>query len=86
MRRRQTAEPKCHQFEKNGSFSIRRHGAQPILPSNIDLSVSIVSAGVAEARGLTTDGLNSRWGRAERSRVNPACWTGADFEICAENR
>lgn len=77
----------CHvRVEKGGGFSIRRHDAQPILPRITDLSVSIVSTGVADVRGLTTDGINSRWGTAVRSRVNPACWTGSDFEICAENR
>ena len=68
---------------KDGSFFIRRHDAKPILPRIIDVSVTIVSAGEAEVRGLTTDGINSRWGRAIRSRKDAACWTGSDFEICA---
>ena len=71
------------QLEKGGSFSIRREDAKPILPNITDISVTIVAAGVAEVRGLTTDGINSRWGSAVRSKVDSACWTGSDFEICA---
>lgn len=70
-------------LEKGGSFSIRRQDARPILPSITDISVTIVAAGVAEVRGLTTDGINSRWGSAVRSKVESACWKGSDFEICA---
>jgi hypothetical protein len=74
----------CHfHLEQGGSFSIRRHDGKPILPSITDISVSIVSTGVAEVRGLTTNGNNSRWGRAVRSKTDPACWMGSDFEICA---
>jgi hypothetical protein len=70
-------------LEKGGSFSIRRPDAKPILPNITDISVTIVAAGFAEVRGLTTDGINSRWGSAVRSKVDSACWTGSDFEICA---
>ena len=71
------------QMDQGGSFGIRRHDAKPILPNITDISVFIISKGVAEVRGLTTDGINSRWGRALRSQVDPACWKGSDFEICA---
>ena len=70
-------------LEKGGSFSIRRQDARPILPNITDISVTIVAAGVAEVRGLTTEGINSRWGSAVRSKVDSACWMGSDFEICA---
>ena len=70
-------------LERGGSFSIRRWDDEPIQPGVTDISVSIVSPGVAEVRGLTTDGVNSRWGAATRSTVDGACWTGSDFEICA---
>jgi len=70
-------------LEQGGSFSIRRSDANPILPSVTDITVSIISPGVAEVRGLTTDGINSRWGTAIRSNVNAACWAGSDFEVCA---
>jgi hypothetical protein len=73
-------------LERGGSFSIRRSDTNPILPilpSVTDITVSIISPGVAEVRGLTTDGINSRWGTAIRSKVDAACWTGSDFEVCA---
>lgn len=70
-------------LERGGSFSIRRSDDEPIQPGVTDIYVSIVSPGVAEVRGLTTDGINSRWGAATRSSVDGACWTGSDFEICA---
>jgi len=69
--------------EKDGSFFIRRHDTKPILPRIIDVSATIISQGQAEVRGLTTDGINSRWGRAIRSKTDAACWMGSDFEICA---
>lgn len=67
----------------SGSFSISRYRKVPILPNITDISVDIISTGVAEVRGLTTNGVNSRWGSAVRSKKDPACWTGSDFEICA---
>lgn len=70
-------------LDRGGSFSIRGIRTQPILPDVTDISVSIVSPGVAEVRGLTTSGINSRWGSAVRSTSDPACWRGSDFEICA---
>ena len=74
----------CHFYlGEGGSFAVRRHDGITILPNISDVSVSIVSPGVAEVRGLTTDGINSRWGSAVRSKKDPACWTGSDFEICA---
>jgi len=79
-----TYSGECHfRLEKGGSFFIRRHDSRPIIPNIGSLSVSIVSSGVAEVRGLTTDGINSRWGTAIRSKADPACWKGSDFEICA---
>ncbi|HEY5710463.1 MAG TPA: hypothetical protein VIT38_01095 [Allosphingosinicella sp.] len=48
-----------------------------------DISVAIIRPGVAEVRGNTSDGINSRWGEARRSRRDPACWVGSDFSVCA---
>ena len=64
-----------------GSFAVDpAHGR---FPGGIsDISVSLVSPGVAEVRGLTRDGINSRWGEARRSRRDPACWVGEDFGVC----
>ena len=47
------------------------------------ISVTVMEQGFAEVRGLTKDGINSRWGPAQRSTTDTACWTGADFEVCA---
>lgn len=68
---------------EGGSFSISRHDGKHILPSITDIFVYIVSPGIAEVRGLTINGNNSRWGSAMRSKKDPACWMGSDFEICA---
>ena len=71
--------------EKGGSFSLshpNRQG-QPLFSEITDVSVYIVARNQAEVRGLTTAGINSRWGEAVRSRRNPACWVGSDFEVCA---
>lgn len=67
----------------NGSFSLTRINGGEIMPSITDISVYIVSDGLAEVRGLTINGNNSRWGQARRNTSDPACWTGSDFEICA---
>ena len=68
-------------FEK-GSFSIDPLiKGKKILGATI-VSVWIVEPGVAEVRGLTPHGLNSRWGEARRSTSNKACWLGSDFKIC----
>ena len=74
----------CHfRLGEGGSFSIRRHDTKAILPSITNISVSIIRTGIAEVSGLTTNGINSRWGSAVRSKNDPACWKGSDFEICA---
>jgi len=70
-------------LEKGGSFYIKGNGAKNILPNITDISVYIVSPGIAEVRGLTIYGNNSRWGPAIRSKKDLACWTGSDFEVCA---
>lgn len=64
-----------------GSFAIqpRRGHFQGGIDS---ISVSLIRAGVAEVRGLTPDGINSRWGEARRSTRDRACWVGEDFSIC----
>jgi len=67
--------------ERGGSFSISAYRGA-FLEGISDISVSLVSRGVAEVRGLTSDGINSRWGEARRSRRDPACWVGEDFSIC----
>ena len=67
--------------DRGGSF-----GIQPLrgrFPGGIsDISVAIIAPGVAEVRGLTPAGINSRWGEARRSSRDKACWAGEDFSVC----
>jgi hypothetical protein len=67
-----------------GSFSLQHpSGRGALFGSNLDVNVTIVERGLAEVRGLTTSGINSRWGEARRSAREPACWVGSDFKVCA---
>jgi hypothetical protein len=68
--------------EKGGSFDLGPIGRKLFFDDVSSLSVWITEPGVAEVRGLTTGGINSRWGEARRSRKDPACWQGEDFSIC----
>jgi hypothetical protein len=69
--------------EGGGSFSITRPGEREFPGQYGVISVTLVGRGVAEVRGLTRGGINSRLGEATRSRRQPACWDGDDFRICA---
>jgi hypothetical protein len=70
--------------DTNGSFALLNPQKNKSLLSGItDVSVFIIEKGVAEVRGLTTDGINSRWGEAKRSTEDKACWVGEDFKVCA---
>ncbi len=72
---------------KGGSFSLSAlDGDSPLYGGILDVSVTVVAPGKAEVRGLTSLGINSRWGEARRSKNDPACWTGSDFEICARKK
>src|SRR5687767_14890799 len=67
-----------------GSFSLANSDRQkPLYGSILVVTVSVVSPGVADVRGLTKDGINSRWGEAKRSSQDKSCWAGSDFRICA---
>jgi len=70
---------------RDGSFTLSpRGGGQGMLFGRISMvSVSVIEPGLAEVRGLTRDGINSRWGTARRSQRDGACWQGDDFRICA---
>ncbi len=69
------------QYGGNGSFSLE--SSDGLIAGRSSISVSIIEPGIAEVRGLTTDGINSRWGTAKRSKSDLACWVGSDFSICA---
>ncbi len=75
---------KClFQPEGDGSFSLSLADEKPLYGEIAMVSVYIVESGVAEVRGLTTGGINSRWGEARRSAQDKACWVGEDFKVCA---
>jgi hypothetical protein len=70
--------------DKGGSFSLdSADESKPILDGVRDISISIIDKDTAEVRGLTLDGINSRWGEAKRDSKDKACWVGSDFKICA---
>jgi len=70
--------------DTGGSFALENTDRnKPLFDEILIVSVAIVSPGVAEVRGLTKSGINSRWGEARRSTRDRACWEGADFRICA---
>ncbi len=69
--------------EEGGSFSLSGIKQKPFFDGISVISVSIIEKGVAEVRGLTADGINSRWGEAKRSNKDKACWVGEDFKVCA---
>ena len=72
------------QSEKGGSFTLRSAKKGADLVEDISsVSVDVVAKDVAEVRGLTSSGMNSRWGDARRSNKERACWVGADFRVCA---
>lgn len=74
---------KCnfHQFGGNGSFWIEAKSG--LIAERESISVNIIKPGMAEVYGVTTAGINSRWGEAKRSNSDKACWVGDDFTICA---
>src|SRR5688572_9007528 len=67
--------------ERGGSFTITPpRGA---FQNNVtSISLAIIRPGIAEVRGLTRAGVNSRWGQARRSPRDRACWIGSDFSLC----
>jgi hypothetical protein len=68
--------------DEKGSFAIEPVGRRAF-PGGISvISLWVVERGVGEVRGLTSDGINSRWGTAHRSRRHRACWIGSDFSLC----
>ena len=71
------------------SFDARPGGSFTVTPTRgrfangtTSLSLDIVRPGQAEVRGMTSLGINSRWGPARRSSRDRACWVGSDFSLC----
>ncbi len=68
--------------KRGGSFVVTR-GRRQSFPNGVgSISLDVVEAGLGEVRGLTREGINSRWGSARRDSRDRACWAGADFRIC----
>ncbi|MBV8685093.1 MAG: hypothetical protein JOZ90_14150 [Alphaproteobacteria bacterium] len=68
--------------ERGGSFTVTPSARRTFMGDVTSVSVYVTGPGLAEVRGLTTGGVNSRWGEARRSRRDPACWDGSDFRVC----
>lgn len=75
--------PCVFQSESNGSFYVGMRDESAFYGDVTMVSVYVTEPGKAEVRGLTSGGNNSRWGVAERSEEDKACWVGADFTVCA---
>ncbi len=76
---------KCRYNAAGGGSFVLEHSAEgrSITGPILTVSVTIVKPDVAEVRGLTKAGINSRWGEAKRAGGDRACWVGADFRVCA---
>lgn len=75
--------PCLFQAEPSGSFTIDPPRGRRFVGDVTSVSLAVSGRGVGEVRGVTTDGIKSRWGRAARSSRDAACWVGADFRVCA---
>jgi len=73
--------PSRFEAERGGSFTISP--VRGTFAGGItQIGVAIGQPGIAEVRGLTSRGINSRWGIAGRSERDRACWVGEDFRVC----
>ena len=68
--------------DKGGSFGIEPLGRRHFPSDATSITVWIVEPGLAEVRGLTPGGINSRWGEARRSKRDRACWYVSCLRIC----
>ena len=75
--------PCMFESDETGSFYVDTDKIPRLNEQVESISVTMIEKGKADVRGLTKDGINSRWGGAHRSATDKACWTGSDFEICA---
>lgn len=68
--------------ERGGSFTVTPAQAGSFAGGIQVISLTILEPDVGDVRGLTRDGINSRWGAARRSTRDRACWVGSDFSLC----
>jgi hypothetical protein len=75
--------PCQYNVARGGTFTLTPVRERTFAGGALSITVYMVRPGVADVRGLTEAGVNSRWGRAVRTRRDRACWAGEDFTICA---
>jgi len=75
--------PCQYNVARGGTFTLSPVHRRSFGEEVVSITVYVTGRGVADVRGLTRDGINSRWGRAVRSRRDSACWVGEDFSVCA---
>jgi len=75
--------PCQYNVARGGTFTVTPIHGRSFGQGVVSVTVYMTQRGVADVRGLTRDGINSRWGRAVRSRRDSACWLGEDFSVCA---
>lgn len=66
------------------SFSIMPANQDQSILGSLQVTVWVENDEIVEVRGLTTDGINSRWGQVRRSIEDADCWVGEDFIICTK--
>lgn len=75
--------PCQYNVARGGTFTLSPAHRRSFGEEVVSITVYVTGRGVADVRGVTRDGINSRWGRAVRSRRDGACWVGEDFSVCA---
>jgi hypothetical protein len=75
--------PCLFRAERGGTFTVEPPRGRTFPGGVTSVTVAVIGRGVADVRGLTRGGINSRWGEAIRSQSDGACWQGDDFRICA---
>ena len=60
-------------------YNIERADGKPLLEGILSVSITEIKPGLAQVSGVTTSGINSRWGKAS---FDSDCWAGSDFRIC----
>jgi len=76
------AGPCQYTVAKGGTFTVTAPHGRGFGGGTLSITVYVTAPGVTEVRGLTEEGINSRWGIARRSRGDSACWKGEDFSVC----
>lgn len=75
--------PCQYNVARGGTFTLSPAHGRSFGEGVVSVTVYVTQRGFAEVRSLTREGINSRWGRAVRSRRDSACWVGEDFSVCA---